>query len=105
MDRLGLGYEALRRLNPRMIAASVKGFGGGGPYADYKSFEWIAQAMARRDEHDGLARRPAHQGHRRASPTPARASTRAIGILAAIIQRQATGRGPAGRGGPAGRRW
>src|SRR5438477_9883010 len=45
IERMGFGYDALKKINPRIILASVKGFGSEGPYADYKSFEWIGQAM------------------------------------------------------------
>lgn len=45
MERFGLGYDALRKANPRIVYATIKGFGTYGPNADIKSFEHIAQAM------------------------------------------------------------
>ena len=45
LERLGFGYAAVKQLNPRLVYASIKGFGSYGPYADYKSYEPIAQAM------------------------------------------------------------
>ena len=92
MDRLGLGYEALRRLNPRIIAASVKGFGSGGPYAEYKSFEWIAQAMGGAMSMTGFPDGPPTKAIGGLADTGAGLHT-AIGILAAIIQRQTSGVG------------
>lgn len=45
MDSLGLGYEALSRVNPRIIVTSITPFGQKGPYAQYKGSELIASAM------------------------------------------------------------
>lgn len=92
MERLGLGWAALHALNPRLIAASVKGFGSSGPYSGYKSFEFVAQAMAGvmslNGEPDGPPLKvPAGLGDTGAG------LHLGIGILAAIIQRQATGLG------------
>jgi formyl-CoA transferase len=92
MDRLGLGYQRLKGLNPRLIHASVKGFAGGGPYSDYKSFEWIAQAMAGAMSMTGSPDGPPTKAIGGLADTGAGLHT-AIGILAAIIQRQATGVG------------
>ena len=49
MERLGLGYEDLAELNPRLVYAAIRGFGdprtGESPYADWPSYDVVAQAM------------------------------------------------------------
>src|ERR1700733_801920 len=46
MERMGLGYELLHALNPRLIYCSISGFGRTGPYADLGGFDLIAQGMS-----------------------------------------------------------
>src|SRR4051794_27891180 len=92
MERLGLGWDVLRHINPRLIYATIKGFGSYGPHAHFKSYEPVAQAMGGAMSVTGFPENP---------PTlvlPAIGDSgtgmhMAIGILAAIQQRHATGRG------------
>ena len=46
MDRLGLGYEALSAINPRLIYCAISGFGMTGPLRDRPSFDIVLQAMS-----------------------------------------------------------
>jgi len=91
-ERLGFGYDDLRRMNPRIISASVKGFGSTGPYANYKSFEMIAQAMGGAMSVTGTGDGPPTKVEAGLGDTGAGLHL-AIGILAAIVQRQTTGVG------------
>ena len=49
MDRLGIGYEVLRAVNPRLVYAAIRGFGdprtGASPYAEWPAFDIVAQCM------------------------------------------------------------
>ena len=46
MKRLGLGYEQLREVNPKLVYTSISGFGQNGPWADRPGFDLMAQAMS-----------------------------------------------------------
>jgi formyl-CoA transferase len=92
IDRLGFGYPAVRALNPRLVFASIKGFGSSGPYRDYKSYEPIAQAMGGAMSVTGFPDGPPTY----AWPSIGDSGTGmhcVIGILAALMQRHATGEG------------
>jgi len=90
MDRLGFGYDALSEMNPRLIYCSEKGFLSG-PYEHRTALDEVAQMMG------GLAYMTGPPGK------PLRAGTSVIdvqggmfgatGVLAALFQREATGRG------------
>ena len=45
LERLGVAYSALRRINPRIVACSISGFGQDGPYRSLPAFDLILQAM------------------------------------------------------------
>ena len=92
MERLGFDYAAARELNPRLVYASIKGFGSYGPYRDYKSYEPIAQAMGGAMSVTGFPDGPPTY----AWPSIGDSGTGmhcVIGILAALMQRHATGAG------------
>lgn len=92
MERLGLSYATLREINPRLVYASLTGYGPDGPYKDRPGQDVLLQAMS------GLA---AATGGASAPPTPVGASIvdqhgavlGAMGILAALMNREKTGEG------------
>jgi formyl-CoA transferase len=92
IERMGFGYEAVRAVNPRIIYAQIKGFAPDGPYANYLSFDMIAQAtggaMSINGEAGGVPLRSGATVGDSGSGLHC-----AIGILAALYQRQFTGRG------------
>lgn len=91
-QRLGLDYEALREINPRIILASISGFGQDGPYAGRPGFDQIIQGMGGLMSVTGLP----GQGPVRAGLAVADSSSglyAALGILTALLEREVSGQG------------
>src|SRR5947207_3671851 len=90
-DRLGVGYERLHALNPRLVYSSVTAFGSTGPYADRPGFDPLLQAMSGAMALQGFGGPP--QYLRIAVTDYYAASLAAQAVLAALFVRERTGRG------------
>jgi len=90
--RLGIAYDDLRAVNPRLVYASISGFGEDGPYATRPGFDLIAQAMGGMMSVTGL---PGHGPLRAGIPLADLSSGlyAAIGILVALLDRERTNEG------------
>jgi len=92
LEKLGLGYDVLELLNPRLVYCAVSGYGRTGPYADKGGFDLIAQGFA------GIMSITGEPGG-----PPAKSGTSiadinagilaALGIVSALVARSTTGRG------------
>src|SRR6476469_626779 len=89
--RLGLGYEKLSALNPRLIYCSLSGYGQDGPYRDVKAYDLLIQGEGGIIATTGYPDKPARAGI--AIADIASGMYAAIGILLALYQREKTGEG------------
>jgi formyl-CoA transferase len=91
-DRLGIDYASLRKINPRLVYASISGFGQDGPYRDRPGFDQIAQGMGGLMSITGEPGR----GPMRVGIPVADLSAGifcAMGILIALLEREQSGEG------------
>lgn len=91
LDRMGFGWERIQELNPRMIMASVKGFGPG-PYEDCKVYENVAQCAGGSASTTGFVDGPPLVTGAQIGDSGTGLHL-ALGIVAALYQREQTGRG------------
>lgn len=92
MGRLGLGQEVLHEVNPRLVIASISGFGQDGPYRDRPAHDLSYQATAGM-LHELVADQRTGPVSQLAIGDLSSAMFTAVGVLAALLQRERTGKG------------
>jgi len=90
--RLGIDYASLEKINPRIILASISGFGQDGPYRDRPGFDQIAQGMSGLMSVTGLpGQGPVRTGA--AIADLAAGLFAALGVMTALLERETSGKG------------
>ncbi len=92
MDRLGLGYEGLKAVNPRLVYAAISGFGQTGPYRNRPGYDIIGQAMGGLLSITGWPDSPPTRSGTAIGDILSSLFT-AVGIMSALNIREKTGRG------------
>ncbi|MFZ9707443.1 MAG: CaiB/BaiF CoA transferase family protein [Ilumatobacteraceae bacterium] len=93
MARLGLGYEQLGALNPRLVYASISGYGATGPWVDRRAYAPVVNAEAGITKHQGDVRGGAYANDPFSHGDVYTGMETAAAILAALLQRERTGQG------------
>ena len=92
LDRLGFTWERIHEINPRIVMGSIKGFGSSGPFADFKAYENVAQAMGGAMSTTGVPDGPPFVTGAQIGDSGTGLHL-AIGLLAALRHRDMTGQG------------
>ena len=92
LDRLGFSWDKVHEINPRIVMASIKGFGTAGPYAKFKAYENVAQAVGGAMSTSGFLDGPPVVTSAQIGDSGTGVHLMA-GILAALLHRERTGRG------------
>ena len=92
LERFGFPWEKIRSINPKIVMGSIKGFGSSGPYADFKAYENVAQAMGGAMSTTGVPEGPPFVTGAQIGDSGTGLHL-AIGLLAALRQAERTGKG------------
>ena len=93
MARLGLGYDDLAARNPRLVYASISGYGATGPWVNRRAYAPVVNAEAGLTKHQGDVRNGDYANDPFSHGDVYTGMEAAAGILAALLQRERTGRG------------
>ena len=92
IERLGFSWEKVHEINPRIVMASIKGFGSSGPYAEFKAYENVAQAMGGAMSTTGVPEGPPFVTGAQIGDSGTGLHM-VIGVLAALHHRNRSGKG------------